>query len=295
MSTMAANIRSMTGYASAVRELPQGTLTVELRSVNNRFLDLQFRMPEEARACEPLLRERIASRIARGKVECRVSLGPAPQGQVAPVAVDEQALGGLLAAAARVRQLAPDARALTVADILRWPGIASGEAISTEALREALLESADRALVEFVASREREGARLADFLLERAAAITAIVHAVRPRIPALLQAQRERLQQRLADAGIAADPDRLAQELVLHASRIDVEEELSRLEAHVAELRGTLERGGAAGKRLDFLMQEFNRESNTLGSKSVDTETSRAAIELKVLVEQMREQVQNIE
>lgn len=291
---MANRIRSMTGYASASRELPQGTLSLELRSVNNRFLDLQFRMPEEARVCEPLLRERIAARIARGKVECRVSVGNGSQAQGA-TAVDEQAVAALLSAAARVQQLAPGARALSVADILRWPGVASGQSLSAEALREALLALCDQALAEFVASREREGARLADFLLERARAIAGIVEAVRPRIPALLEAQRERLLQRLADSGVTADPDRLAQELVIHAARIDVEEELSRLEAHVAELRGTLERGGAAGKRLDFLMQEFNRESNTLGSKSVDSDTSRAAIELKVLVEQMREQVQNIE
>jgi uncharacterized protein (TIGR00255 family) len=291
---MASRIRSMTGYASVSRELPQGTLTLELRSVNNRFLDLQFRMPEDARACEPLMRERIAARIARGKVECRVALGASGQGQAA-LAVDERAVGALLAAAAQVQLFAPGARALSVADILRWPGVAAGQSLSGETLRDALLALCDQALAEFVASREREGARLAEFLLERAQAIAGIVETVRPRIPELLAAQRERMQQRLAESGVAADPDRLAQELVLYAARIDVEEELSRLDAHIAELRGTLERGGTTGKRLDFLMQEFNRESNTLGSKSVDTSTSRAAIELKVLVEQMREQVQNIE
>lgn len=284
----------MTGYASASRDLPQGALSVELRSVNNRFLDLQFRMPEEARACEPLLRERIASRIARGKVECRVSLGGTSAAQ-GTLAVDEQAIAALLAAAARVQHLAPGARALSVADILRWPGVAATPALSAETLREALIALCDQALGEFVASREREGARLADFLRERARAILGIVETVRPRIPALLQAQRERLQQRLADSGVSADPDRLAQELVLHAARIDVEEELSRLEAHVAELEGTLQRGGAAGKRLDFLMQEFNREANTLCSKSSDLELTRCGLELKAAIDRLREQSANIE
>jgi uncharacterized protein (TIGR00255 family) len=151
------------------------------------------------------------------------------------------------------------------------------------------------ALAQFNASREREGDKLRTFILERADGVAAIVTDVKPRIPALLAAQREKLLARLADAGIAADPERLAQELVLYASKIDVEEELSRLSAHVEELRRTLSRGGAMGKRLDFLMQEFNRESNTLGSKSVDTSTTQAAIELKVLIEQMREQIQNVE
>jgi uncharacterized protein (TIGR00255 family) len=169
------------------------------------------------------------------------------------------------------------------------------QALAGDALRDIVLGLCDEALLQFNASREREGDKLHAFILERADGIAAIVADVKPRIPALLAAQRERLLARLADAGIAADPDRLAHELVLYASKIDVEEELSRLCAHVDELRRTLSRGGAVGKRLDFLMQEFNRESNTLGSKSVDTATTQAAIELKVLIEQMREQIQNVE
>jgi uncharacterized protein (TIGR00255 family) len=291
---MAGIISSMTGYAVATRELPQGVFTLELRAVNNRFLDLQFRMPEEVRAFEQPLRELVASRVGRGKVECRVSINASAtagnQGTLDPAA-----LTNLLDLATRVRTASPGAGALGVAEILRWPGVLVAQALAGDELRETILGLCSEALGQFNASREREGDKLRTFILERADAVAAIITDVKPRIPALLAAQREKLMQRLTDAGIQADPERLAQELVLYASKIDVEEELSRLAAHVEELRRTLSRGGAVGKRLDFLMQEFNRESNTLGSKSVDTRTTQAAIELKVLIEQMREQIQNVE
>ena len=291
---MAGKISSMTGYAVATRELPQGVFTIELRAVNNRFLDLQFRMPEELRPFEQPMREMIASKVGRGKVECRVSINAAGTGGTQG-SLDPASLANLLELATAVRTAAPGAPALGVAEILRWPGVLVTQALAGDALREVVLALCTEALAQFNASREREGDKLRTFILERADGVAAIVTDVKPRIPALLAAQREKLLARLADAGIAADPERLAQELVLYASKIDVEEELSRLSAHVDELRRTLARGGAMGKRLDFLMQEFNRESNTLGSKSVDTSTTQAAIELKVLIEQMREQIQNVE
>ncbi|MBC7779256.1 MAG: YicC family protein [Proteobacteria bacterium] len=291
---MAAKISSMTGYAVVTRELPQGVFTFELRAVNNRFLDLQFRMPEEVRAFEPPLRELIASKVGRGKVECRVSVNAGGDGADAAM-LDEAALAQLLHLAARVQALAPSASALGTAEILRWPGVLTTQSLAGDALRDMIVELCGEALTQFNASREREGEKLRGFLVERADAVAGIIADVKPRIPALLAAQRDKLLQRLADTGIATEPDRLTQELVIYAAKIDVEEELSRLAAHVDELRRTLARGGPVGKRLDFLMQEFNRESNTIGSKSVDTQTTQAAIELKVLIEQMREQVQNIE
>jgi len=291
---MAGKISSMTGYAVATRELPQGVFTLELRAVNNRFLDLQFRMPEEVRAFEQPMRERVAARVGRGKVECRVSIN-AVGGGTTQGSIDGAALSRLLELASVVRTAAPGAPALGVAEILRWPGVLASQTLAGDALRDTVLDLCDDALLQFNASREREGDKLRTFILERADGVAAIVAEVRPLVPVLLAAQREKLLARLAEAGIVADPDRLAQELVIHASKIDVEEELSRLSAHVDELRRTLARGGAVGKRLDFLMQEFNRESNTLGSKSVDTRTTQAAIELKVLIEQMREQIQNVE
>jgi len=291
---MAGRISSMTGYAVATRELAQGVFTLELRAVNNRFLDLQFRMPEELRAFEQPMRELVASRVGRGKVECRVSINAAGGGS-AQATLDEAALMGLLQLASRVRAVSPEAGALGAAEILRWPGVLATQTLAPEALRDMIMALCTEAVEQFNASRQREGEKLREFILERAAAIASIVAEVKPMIPALLTAQREKLMQRLADTGITAEPDRLAQELVLYASKVDVEEELSRLSAHVEELRRTLSKGGAVGKRLDFLMQEFNRESNTLGSKSVDTRTTQAAIELKVLIEQMREQIQNVE
>jgi uncharacterized protein (TIGR00255 family) len=284
---MAARISSMTGYAVLTRELPQAVISLEFRAVNNRFLDLQFRMPEDVRMIEAALRELVAARVARGKVECRIAIN-ANAAATAPADIDQTALTALIELSARVRALAPDAAPLDTGEILRWPGIVPSQTLSPDVLRETVLGLCAEALEQFNASREREGDKMRTFLLERADGVAAIVAEVKPKIPALLAAQREKLTQRLNDAGIAADPDRLAQELVLYASKIDVEEELSRLMAHVEELRRTLTRGGAVGKRLDFLMQEFNRESNTLGSKSVDTRTTQAAIELKVLIEHMR-------
>ena len=287
-------IHSMTGYASAARNLPRCQLGVELRSVNSRYLDIAFRLPEELRALESQLREMIAAKVNRGKLECRASLAYLPAAQGA-LDLNEELVQRLVAAGRRVQELAPEARALSVADILRWPGVIGGPDISLDELGNAFRELVAEALEEFNASRAREGAKLAHAILERAARMQALVQAIAPKVPALVKAYGEKLSARLQEAGLSPDDDRMRQEIVLFASKIDVDEELSRLSAHIHELQHVLAKGGAVGRRLDFLMQEFNREANTLGSKSADLESTQVAVELKVLIEQMREQVQNIE
>jgi uncharacterized protein (TIGR00255 family) len=287
-------IYSMTGYATASEDLALGTLSVEVRSVNHRYLDIQFRLPDEMRSFEPGMREMVAARLTRGKVECRVSLAKTPGTNVA-LTLNTALLAQLVELDRRVRDRLPGAASLTVSDVIRWPGIAEAEAIPQERLREQAQTLLQRALSEFTDSRGREGEKLKQLLLERATRMEQAVETVKPRIPQLVTAYQERLTARLKDAMAELDEDRIRQELVMFAAKVDVEEELSRLITHLAETRRILQQGGAVGKRLDFLMQELNRESNTLGSKSVDIEVSQAAVELKVLIEQMREQVQNIE
>jgi len=291
-------IFSMTGYAALTDELPLGTLSIEIRSVNHRYLDIQFRLPDELRLLEPAMRELVAARLTRGKVECRVGLQTTASTQVS-LQINQPLLQQLKALDQRVRSELPGAASLTVSDVVRWPGMVEAAAMPPEQLREIAQALMSRALAEFTASRAREGEKLKTMLLERVARIEALVERVRPRIPLLIAAYQERLAARLKealkDSTAPVDEDRLRQELVLYASKVDVEEELSRLVAHLTESRRVLASGGAAGKRLDFLMQELNREANTLGSKSVDADVSQASVELKVLIEQMREQVQNIE
>ncbi len=287
-------ILSMTGFAAVASELPGVSLGVELRSVNHRYLDLQLRLPDELRAQESALRERIAAELKRGKVECRVSLNRTAPGAAA-LAVDSERVAQLAAAAAAVQAHAPGATPLSTAEILRWPGVLAEPTVPPEALAARTHELVARALVDLAASRAREGAKTAAMLDERCAGIETQVARVTPRIPALHAAYVDKLGARLRDAGLDPDQERLKQELALFATKIDVAEEVSRLTTHVTEVRRVLKAGGSAGKRLDFLMQELHREANTLGSKSVDAELSQASLELKVLIEQMREQVQNIE
>jgi uncharacterized protein (TIGR00255 family) len=240
------------------------------------------------------MREAIAARLSRGKVECRMSLSKSPASTVA-LSLNTALLDQLVELDRRVRVRLPDAASLTVSDVIRWPGIVEAEALSMERLREQTQSLLDRGLSEFTDSRAREGDKLKQLLLDRVSRMEQLVERVKPRIPQLVTAYQERLAARLKDAMAELDEDRIRQELVLFAAKVDVEEELSRLATHLAETRRILQQGGAVGKRLDFLMQELNRESNTLGSKSVDIEVSQASVELKVLIEQMREQVQNIE
>lgn len=284
----------MTGFAAHSLNLDHAGVNIDLRSVNQRFLELHFRLGDEFRALEPQLRELINQRLVRGKVECRISLN------VLPVASLDNGLNpAILERLAQwqgdVRQRLPDSMPLSVNEILRWPGAMQGATLSQDALNEAALAGVRATLDELVESRQREGAKLKQHILDRLAAAEAQVASLEPLLPALAAAQREKLTQRLHDALGEAGHERLAQEIVLAAQKSDIDEELSRLATHFAEVRRVLNQPGAVGKRLDFLMQELHREANTLGSKSVAAETSRVSLELKVLIEQMREQVQNIE
>jgi len=284
----------MTGFASLAKDVGPVHLNLELRAVNHRYLDLMFRLPDELRHVEPALREPLAGRVHRGKIECRVQM---QRNEAAAVAghVNAEALERLLSAQRAVLATAPDARILSVHEALRWPGVIAEPLVEPTALAAALVGMMDEVTREFLATRAREGERLKAMLLERTARIGTLVGEVTPRVPLLQKAYETKLTERMREANVAADPERLAQELALFASKMDVAEELSRLTTHVAEVERVLHAGGACGKRLDFLMQELNREANTLGSKSVDAELTRIAVELKVAIEQMREQVQNIE
>ncbi|HUO68624.1 MAG TPA: YicC/YloC family endoribonuclease [Gammaproteobacteria bacterium] len=284
----------MTGFAAVAAELPGVALAIELRSVNHRYLDVQIRLPDELRQLESALRERLLAELKRGKVECRVSLNRPPAG-AAGLAVDASRVRELAAAAAALREVVPGAAPLSVGEILRWPGVLVEPAIAPDELAARVGQLVGQALSELQASRLREGAKLASMLDERCAAIITQLARVTPRIPLIHAAFVEKLGARLREAGLDADEDRLKQELALFATKVDVAEEISRLGTHIAEVRRVLSAGGSAGKRLDFLMQELHREANTLGSKSVDAELSQASLEMKVLIEQMREQVQNVE
>ncbi|MBA4143373.1 MAG: YicC family protein [Nitrosospira sp.] len=284
----------MTGYAVVTKELPQGSLNLELRSVNNRYLDIQFRLPDELRMLEGAMRELLATRLNRGKIECRANFFPS-SGSDDRQQINADLLQKLLNLNQAVRAVLPDAQGLGAADILRWPGILSAPSLPVTDLCGPCTDLLRTALDELAAARAREGEKLKLILLERMARMRLLVGEVAPRIPALLVAFREKLKTRLCEAMVNCDDERIRQELILFASKIDVDEELSRLQTHMDEVERILCKGGAIGKRLDFLMQELNREANTVGSKSVDAEVSKMSVELKVLIEQMREQVQNIE
>jgi len=287
-------ILSMTGFAAAAAELPGLSLAVELRSVNHRYLDLSLKLPDELRAQEPALRERLASELKRGKVECRIALSRAGA-DAANLEIDAARLEQVAEVAAKVMRAVPGAVPLTTAELLRWPGVLVESALAPERLIAEAVLLVDRALVELRGARAREGSKLADILLARCGDLDQEVARVLPRIPSVHAAYVEKLGARLREAELDPNEERLKQELALFATKIDVAEEVARLSAHIAEFRRVLREGGAVGKRLDFLAQELNREANTLGSKSVDAELSRASLEMKVLIEQMREQVQNLE
>jgi uncharacterized protein (TIGR00255 family) len=287
-------INSMTGFAAVAAELENGSLTLELRSVNHRYLDLQLRMPDELRTHEPVLREAIASQMSRGKVECRINFA-ARQSTNNPAQLNPALLEQLAQWSDHIRGVLPNARELSVADVLHWNGMLESAALSAETLRATLLNLLQQALAEFAASRQREGEKLKAFLLERVTQIETLRTGVSPRVPGAIAAYEAKLRARLLEALGSEDDERVRQEITLYASKIDVDEELSRLQTHLAEMQRVLAKGGSVGKRLDFLMQELHREANTLGSKSVDAEVSRTAMEIKILIEQMREQIQNIE
>ena len=284
----------MTGFAAASHESAQGSLGLELKTVNHRYLEFQTRIPEELRPLEPAMREAVAARLTRGKVDCRVTYTPVSTA-ARTLVPDEQALAALQAASRQVLTRFPEARALSVAEVLHWPGVLADESLSADKLKEDVLALLARAIAELDQSRGREGGKLEVVLRERLTSMSALVKEAQPLLPVAIRAFQDKLTARIAEAGAAPSDERVHQEIVLYAARIDVDEELQRLATHVSEFRRVLDKGGACGKRLDFLCQELNREANTLGSKSVANEMTRISVELKVLIEQMREQVQNIE
>jgi len=289
-------IQSMTGYAAASMESPHGALAIELRSVNSRFLDLQFRVAEELRAAEPLLREQISARIARGKIDCRLSRGAAG---AQPQLLNADALRQLRALGGQAVGAFPDAAPLRVADILRWPGVLTEPALDAENTRAMLEELCRRALDELCAARAREGARLVAALRERAAEMRRHIAQVAPLVPDAVAVYRAKLADRLREVLESGVEERIRAEIALFAAKSDVDEEITRLGAHLDEVERVLAKGGArsspVGKRLDFLAQELNREANTLASKAAGLKIADCALELKLLIEQIREQVQNIE
>lgn len=287
-------IFSMTGFAALERETASGILIIELRSVNSRYLDLQLKLDDNMRSFEPLARELVTAKLGRGKVECRMSLMQAAA-SARQLQLDEAILGQLQQLGETVQKSFPQSQPLTLAEILRWPGVLFNNTANHEALEQEIRNSLTQALDDMAASRAREGAKLKALILERLAEMELQVAQVKPLLPMQIKAYQERLTAKLQETVKTIDAERLGQELILFAQRVDVDEELTRLTAHIDEVKRILDANGAAGKRLDFLMQELNREANTLGSKSVSTEVSQASMALKVLIEQMREQIQNIE
>jgi uncharacterized protein (TIGR00255 family) len=285
-------IRSMTAFASAERAAPWGTLSCELRAVNHRYLELSLRLPEELRSLEPLLRERVAARVQRGKLDLGLRLRAVDASS--ELRLNAVLLDRLGEVARECQQRFPQMQ-VEFAELLRYPGLIEQSEIDGDALRAEALALLDEALDEFTRAREREGSMLAAAMIERLDAIATVARNVRQWVPEIRAALRSRLDARIADLKQPLDPGRLEQELVLGLQKIDVDEELDRIETHVVEARRVLSLSDAVGRRLDFLMQEFNREANTLGSKSIDARTTQAAVELKVLIEQLREQVQNLE
>ena len=287
--------RSMTGFARREAKLPWGTLVWEIRSVNHRYLEPSFRLPEDFREIEPHLRDAMRKALQRGKVEASLNVQWEQEGEsdlginlpkIAQLTKAAQQINGLLGAIA-----AP----VNALDILRWPGVIQKQELDREQMHKAALELFDLALEGLIEHRSREGAELQQLIINRLDNVSAQVVNVRALMPEILAAQREKLQTKLAALQVELDPERLEQEIVLLAQKADVDEELDRLDTHVIEVKRSLKQTDSLGRRLDFLMQELNREANTLSSKSIVSETTQAAVELKVLIEQMREQIQNIE
>ena len=298
------NISSMTGYANAKVQTDMGLLSIDIRSVNSRFLDLSFRASEEIRFLEPKLREIISGKIARGKMECRLNL--VDSGLSADTALNEEALNKLMALQTQVLKTDPSATALRVADILNYPGIVAAPVPDPEVFAKQVLTGFEQCLEVFNKSRQREGAALAQVLLKYCTQIEDLVNTLRPKIPEILQAQKDKLTERLEEAlgTTLADGaqitkeevnERIRQEITLYGIKLDVNEEMERLCTHVKEVRRTLDRGGPVGRKLDFLMQELNREANTLGSKAVSISMTDTSVNLKLVIESMREQIQNLE
>ncbi|MDW1498974.1 MULTISPECIES: YicC/YloC family endoribonuclease [Vibrio] len=287
-------IYSMTAYARKEVKGDWGSAVWEIRSVNQRYLETYFRMPEQFRGLEPVLRERFRKRLARGKVECnlRFESNPAAKGELS---INEALASQVIKAAEQVMHMTGELSRINPFQVMQWPGVMETPEQDMDAVNKVLLEAFDGAMDEFIEARAREGENMKVLIEQRLNAISAEVVKVRARMPEILEWQRERLFSKFEDAKVELDPSRIEQELILLAQKSDVAEELDRLDSHVKETTNILKKGGAVGRRLDFMMQEFNRESNTLASKSISTDITASGVELKVLIEQMREQIQNIE
>lgn len=290
-------IKSMTAFARHQARGDFGELSWEIRSVNHRFLEPSLRLPEELRGLDPGVRERLSARLHRGKIDCTLRF-ESPPGSGAPLHINQALLAQVLGAATQITNhlgVAHKAAPPSVMDLLRWPGMLEQPDPDLDRLNTAALALFDETLTELLAAREREGARLRDLIEQRCQRLAELVAEVRARMPQRLDDMRQRLSERLAEVRGELDPTRIEQEMVLFAQRCDIDEEMDRLGGHIDEVRKTLSANGPVGRRLDFLMQELNREANTLGSKSSDTAVTRIAVDIKVLIEQMREQVQNLE
>lgn len=287
-------IFSMTGYAALEQPIENATLLLELRAVNSRYLDLHFKVDENLRNLEPVIRELVSAQLSRGKIECKLNLIQRTQAHQA-TQLDEMVMQKLVDMQTKVRIHFPQSRELSVADILRWPGVVLIDATSYSTLVDDVKKLVLEGLQALNDSRAREGEKLKVIVLERLTQIEVLVEKVKPLLPALTKEYQSKLEAKLHESLKNLDQERIAQELVLFAQRIDVDEELTRLTTHVSEVKRILNSSAPAGKRLDFLMQELNREANTLGSKSVSVQTTQVSMELKVLIEQMREQIQNLE
>ncbi|MBI3561001.1 MAG: YicC family protein [Gammaproteobacteria bacterium] len=287
-------IRSMTGYARQESSHSWGTLSLELRSVNHRYLELGFRLPEELRCHEARLREQLQQHLQRGKVDCNVRFQSAASG-ILGFQINQPLVEQLARACDSINRVLHEHSPVNALEVLRWPEVLQTPTVEPEVLQQTLMRLLQKALHEMIAMREREGDKLQQLLLQRLHAITQVVANVRAVLPEIRTLLREKLQARIRDLSLEVNSERIDQELVLLVQKMDVDEELDRLNTHISEVRHVLNSKEPVGRRLDFLMQEFNREANTLGSKSADVRTSNAAVDLKVLIEQMREQVQNIE
>ncbi len=287
--------RSMTGFSRRETKLPWGTAIWEIRSVNHRYLEPSFRLPEDFREIEPHLRDAMRKAMQRGKVEASLMILWEQEAET-ELGINLNRVTQLTKAAQQINSLLGDAASpVNALDILKWPGVIQKQELDREAMQTAVLELFNLALEGLIEHRTREGNELEQLILQRLDAVSTQVIKVRARLPEILQTQREKLHAKLALLQVDLDPDRLEQEIVLLAQKADVDEELDRLDTHVIEIKRSLKQDESLGRRLDFLMQELNREANTLSSKSIVSDTTQAAVELKVLIEQMREQVQNIE
>lgn len=286
-------IYSMTAFARRELKADWGTAVWEVRSVNQRFLETYFRLPEQFKSMEPVLRERFRKQLQRGKVECSLRF-VANDAAVGNLNLNESLAKQVMKAADWVQSHGQSA-GVNPLDVLRWPGVISAEENDMDSIQAEVLAEFDLTLTDFIASRATEGSNLKAMIEQRLDGISGEVEKVTARMPDVIKWQREKIQARFEDAKIELDPTRVEQEMVMLAQKVDVAEELDRLLSHISETQKILKKGGAVGRRLDFMMQEFNRESNTLGSKSINTDITQSAVELKVLIEQMREQIANIE